>query len=368
MSVKIFAMTHKNFIPPNDRIYEPLQVGKCNKASLGYIGDDTGDNISNLNCYYSELTGMYWIWKNYHDSDYVGICHYRRYLINEEENLLTEEEIENILKNFDIITTKKLTLNFSYHYGFGENHNIKDLDATGEVIKEKYPDYYDTFLRLVNSNHTYFGNIMICSKELYDEYCEWMFSIFFEVHKRIDVESYDDYHKRVYGFISEFLLYVWLTVKGLKVFECKVGMVDEKAETREMKIKMAEYFAKADIDGAKKYFLEVLARRPDVMMEASDITGELRICMQVISTAEFERENETKTILNKHMDFDTLMKYFRQLNKSISNYIMSRQTEQDKKFLIEEASLSAIRVAVNILCTKDRQDVLAVITGDISNG
>ena len=63
MSVKIFAMTHKKFVPPPDGMYVPLQVGRACHQPLGYAGDDTGDHISELNAYFSELTGVYWLWK-----------------------------------------------------------------------------------------------------------------------------------------------------------------------------------------------------------------------------------------------------------------------------------------------------------------
>lgn len=52
-----------------------------------------------------------------------------------------------------------------------------------------------------------------------------------------------------------------------------------------MKEQLAGYFARRDVDGAKAYFLERRKERPDVLMEASDVTGELRLCMQVIATA-----------------------------------------------------------------------------------
>lgn len=63
MLVKIYTMTHKKFDVPNDPMYVPLQVGAEGKEPLGYVRDNTGENISALNCYYSELTGVYWIWK-----------------------------------------------------------------------------------------------------------------------------------------------------------------------------------------------------------------------------------------------------------------------------------------------------------------
>ena len=79
MKIRIYTMTHRPFHVPSDPMYQPLQVGRATHEDLGYPGDDTGDNISALNCFYSELTGVYWIWKNVHDAEYVGLCHYRRF-------------------------------------------------------------------------------------------------------------------------------------------------------------------------------------------------------------------------------------------------------------------------------------------------
>ena len=50
---------------------------------------------------------------------------------------------------------------------------------------------------------------------------------------------------------------------------------------------------------AGKYFLECYKKRPDVLMEASDVTGELRLCMQIISTCSFEDEQYGQCILDK---------------------------------------------------------------------
>ena len=73
MKTQIFVMTHKKFNPPNNPIYIPLQVGAALNPDLGYMRDDVGDSISALNPYYGELTGMYWLWKNYTaENKYVG--------------------------------------------------------------------------------------------------------------------------------------------------------------------------------------------------------------------------------------------------------------------------------------------------------
>lgn len=349
-----YILTHKKFQVPADPTYQPLQVGSAVHENLGYLRDDAGENISDQNCYYSELTGLYWIWKNVKNVDYVGTCHYRRYLINVQEKVFTKQEFEILLKEYDLITTRKVHLNHSYHYGFSVNHNIAALDTTGEVIREKYPEYYETFEKLVHGPETYFGNIFVTSKKLYDAYCEWLFSIFFEVQKRIDMDTdRDAYHRRVFGFISEFLLLVWTTARKLKVCECKVGMLGEKAETREMKERLSVYLKAHDIDGAKSYFMEQHKLRPDILMEASDITGELRLAMQIIATADAEQRNKGISILNTEDELSRLIPLFASLNRAVIDVSLHVETKEDCEFL-QNMQLSRIAVQVTVEIIPDR--------------
>lgn len=346
----IYTLTHKKFKTPPDTLYQPLHVGKAGREDLGYPGDDTGENISHLNCYYSELTGLYWIWKNAKNT-YVGTCHYRRYLLNEREKIFTKKEYLNLLKKYDVITTKKVILNHSYKDAFSVNHNGLALEMTGEIIKELYPNDYLFFDKLVNGNETYFGNILVAEKGVFDSYCAWLFSIFFQVEKRINLETGEDaYHKRVFGFISEFLLLVYVQARGLFACECKVGILGEKAETAEMKKVLAEYFKMQNIDGAKAYFLQRKRERPDVMMEASDITGELHLCMQIIAAAGLEQQRLGRNILQKENNYEKLIALFAEQNRVVSAWHMGNKTENDKKF-IKESILSEVtwEVAVKIL-------------------
>lgn len=356
MSVLIFTMTHKKFEEPKDPIYVPLHVGRANAVDLGYLGDDTGDNISAMNCYYGELSGVYWVWKNIQTSGYVGICHYRRYLVDENDVVLTEKMYEELLQNYDVVTTKVLRLNSAYYDGYAANHHIKDLIETGRVIQEKYPDYYDTYEKIVHSNRTLFGNIMVASKRLYDEYAAWLFDIFFEVQKRIEIDSYDDYHKRVFGFISEILLLVWITKKGLRFYECKVGMLGEKKETIEMKNHLAEYFANKDIAGAKAYFTASLEKRPDVLMEASDLYGELKLSMQVISTCDLELQQTGQCVLDRTTDFRELMQYFSRINAIAARRRDRESTDEDEAFITQEKVSSTAMQIADMLCTPEIQN------------
>ncbi len=352
MSVTIFTMTHKKFDVPKDPIYVPLQVGRAGHPDLGYLRDDTGDNISAKNCFYGELTGVYWVWKNIRTTDYVGVCHYRRYFCTEEGRIFTEQDYLSLLEKYDILVTKTLALNYTYYDGYASDYNIFDLDTAGEVLKELYPAYYDTFAELVRGRGTYFGNMMVASKALYDEYADFLFSICAEMEKRIDPSGYDAYHRRVYGFISEFLLYVWVHAKGLSACECKVGMTTEKYETRQMKERLASFFAEKDIAGAKAYFVSVLKERPDVMGEASDITGELKLAMETVAVCEREQDNTGTSVLDRIRDFPALMAYFTQVNDLV---IACRDgmdfTEKQRAFLQkEQVSSDAVSVAAQMFC------------------
>ncbi|MCI9346193.1 MAG: DUF4422 domain-containing protein [Lachnospiraceae bacterium] len=344
MSVTIFTMTHKKFPEPGDPVYVPLQVGRAGSEDLGYMRDDTGVSISEKNCYYGELTGVYWVWKNIKTSDYVGICHYRRYFCTEEGRILTEREYEDILSAYDIITSKKLKLNFTYYEGYAGDYNIHDLEAVGEVIRQFYPAYHETFERLVHSRGTYFGNMMVCRKEIYDAYCAWLFDIFGKAEDRIDASGYDDYHKRVYGFISEFLLYVWVNVQGLRVYECKVGMTDEKRETAEIKERLSGFFLEKDIGGAKAYMLACLEKRPDVLMEASDITGELKMSMQVIAVSELERQAYGSGTIDRIQEFGALMAHFQKLNDVIQTWHEreNKMSPSEVEFYLKSESITEI--------------------------
>lgn len=354
MSVQIFTITHKSFTPPPDSVYLPLQVGHALSDDLGYAGDDSGNHISGKNPFFCELTGMYWVWKNYSGADYVGICHYRRYLIDESGTLLRAARIEQLLRDYDIITTKMLTLPCTYYDGFGQNHYEKDLILTGEIVKEKYPDYYDAYERMVHDTHTYFGNILITSKPVYDRYCTWLFDILFELERRTDISGYDDYNKRLFGFVSEFLQTVWICVNQLKVCECMVGMTGEKFETRQLKRELASYFAKADYAGAQSCFLAAYEKRPDILMEASDINGELRLCMQIISTCNFEYSESGQHLLERLRDYDSLIRYFRELNRLIRLFISQTAADKDLAALVQmNPSPAAIRVALQLFCENE---------------
>lgn len=234
MDIKILVATHKKYDMPSENIYLPIHVGREGKQDLGYQGDNQGDNISTKNPNYCELTGLYWAWKNL-KCDIVGLSHYRRYFTdkskfevarnknNKMDLILNKQDIEKILKNADIIVPKKRNYYIETIYSHYKNaHHIKDLDETRNIIEVLYPDYVDSFDKVMEGKTLHLYNMFVMKKELFDEYCEWMFNILFELEKRVDISDYDAYQSRIFGFISERLFNVWLINNKKDVKEINV--------------------------------------------------------------------------------------------------------------------------------------------------
>lgn len=232
MDIKILVATHKKYWMPADDVYIPLHVGREGKADLGYLGDNTGDNISVKNVNYCELTGLYWAWKNL-KCDYIGLCHYRRYFAskklytsNAEKKkaaILHRKDYEKLLQGYDVILPVKRnyyieTVRSQYEHA----HNKSDLDEAERIVKELYPEYSVAFTKVMGRTKLHILNMFVMKKVLFDKYCSWLFSILFELEKRIDISSYNQYEARVFGFISERLFNVWLEKQLLKIKEVPV--------------------------------------------------------------------------------------------------------------------------------------------------
>ena len=233
----IYIAAHKKFDDPGMENYCPLQVGAEGKNDLGYLLDNTEDNISIKNPNFCELTGVYWIWKNTSD-DYKGLVHYRRYfgksnLSSNPDDIYTYEEMKNMLKDADIV------LPYVEYFKQNAKDEILIYCCTPEifeqlecVVKEKYPEYGQAFDDYFKQNQSTLFNMMFCRGDLFDKYCEWLFDILFELEKHVDLSVLNDYQKRLYGFLSERLLNVWvlhneLTVKNVSVINIEMPIVEK---------------------------------------------------------------------------------------------------------------------------------------------
>lgn len=229
MNIKVLIATHKKYRMPNDSMYIPIHVGSAIKEKIGYIGDNTGDNISFKNPYYCELTGFYWGVKNL-ECDYIGLVHYRRHFINKINinkfkndkfnYILSKSNAEQILKKYDIILPKKRRYYIETLYSHYAHTHYKDhLDKTREILKETYPEYIDDFDKVMRQRSGHMFNMFIMKKELAVKYSEWLFNILEKLEKRIDVTQYDDFQARLFGRVSELLLNVWIINNKLEYKE-----------------------------------------------------------------------------------------------------------------------------------------------------
>lgn len=223
--IVILVATHKKYDMPQDDIYLPLHVGAEGKEDLGYAKDNTGDNISEKNPSFCELTGLYWGWKNL-DCSFFGLAHYRRHFTvkslsyrkkhNEtvQDKLscaLNEREAKRLLKKYDILVPKKREYVIETLYShYCHSHYREHLDITRDIISEKYPEFLDTFDSVMKQRSGYMFNMFIMKKKLADQYCEWLFDILFELEKRVDMPNISPFQGRFYGRVSEIIFNVWL--------------------------------------------------------------------------------------------------------------------------------------------------------------
>lgn len=212
-------------MPKDNSLYVPIHVGAEGKSDIGYLKDNTGENISTLNPYYCELTGLYWAWKNL-DCDYLGLVHYRRYLtakkqayypeISIDDVILSQTDIEALLNKVDAILPQKRkyyieTLYSHYAHTFDTSH----LDLARQIIKNSCPDYLKSFDKVMKQRSGYMFNMFIMKSNLIDEYFTWLFFILNKLFKEIDNSSMSEFEARYIGRVSEILFNVWIEKKSI---------------------------------------------------------------------------------------------------------------------------------------------------------
>ena len=229
-NIKILVATHKKYKMPSDtNMYLPIHVGCEGKKKLGFQGDNSGENISVLNPYYCELTGLYWAWKNL-ECDYLGLVHYRRYFtkkagsyndsINIDTAILDKDDIEKMLEVSNVIVPKKRryyieTLYSHYAHTLDGSH----LDLARKMIEQKNPEYLASFDRVMKQRSGYMFNMFIMKKELADDYFTWLFPILDSMYECMDLSDLTPFEARLFGRVSELLFNVWLAKNNLTLTE-----------------------------------------------------------------------------------------------------------------------------------------------------
>lgn len=218
--IQVAVATHKFYKMPKDPMYLPLLVGHFHHPDVavpeGWRVDDQPREmtISPKNPYYCELTALYWMWKN-SQADAKGLVHYRRQLSLSRQKsfstVLTAAQADQLLTEYDFILPEKRryyieTIESHYLY----SHHYEPLQILKQVIREQFPEYNESLTKILSRRSAHMFNMLIANSKPFNEYCAWLFSVLHEVGKKVDLHDYDDYEARVFGFLSEFLLDVWL--------------------------------------------------------------------------------------------------------------------------------------------------------------
>ena len=222
--LKVFVVTH---IKPDRKInkkgYAYIGVGlRKNDLGCEYTDDqDLNNNISIKNDFYSELSAHYWIW-NKAFYKYVGLMHYRRWFLDRNNKLFSVGKLISILSKYDAVLPEKLTFKVTVEERYAFYRNMDELTNTRNVLNKVYPEYVKTWDDLLISHEFRPYNMLITSKELFNNYSIFLFKVLFELET-----IYKTSVKRVYGYIGELLLDTYFMHNNLNIFSANVFFVDK---------------------------------------------------------------------------------------------------------------------------------------------
>ena len=242
MTKEIIIAIHKPCAIPmelaSDGAYIPLFVGASSSKPLFIKGnevirpqgevpsgfspmrrDDDGVNISEKNQGFSELTGLYWLCKN-SEADILGLVHYRRYFKG-----LSNDRIENLLEDHDAIVPKKRRYYIETLYShYANTLDGSHLDEALSVIRERHPEFEKAAVEVYGRTWGYMFNMFVMKRDLFRDYCDFLFDILFELEKRyLPGQDGSAFERRLYGRVSEILFNVWLAKQSeISVIEAPV--------------------------------------------------------------------------------------------------------------------------------------------------
>lgn len=221
MKCDILVVTHKrfddSFVPKG---YKIIAVGEDKEGNLNcYENDRSGQSIADKNAYYSELTAQYWAWKNL-QTEICGLVHYRRFFVDYDQyhsdlryNILSASSIEKILASYKVILpTRNIKAPGTgvYYTDLPETNQDSHWKMLRSIIADLYPEYLDSFSRVMRRKLYSPCNMFIATKEIFDDYSEWLFKILAEYDLRLEKKGADRL-PRVDGYLSECLLNIYFS-------------------------------------------------------------------------------------------------------------------------------------------------------------
>ena len=304
--VKIFVTYYKNKSDApiiKSSVFQPIMAGSAEisgNINNAFLRDDTGDNISNLNERYGELTIHYWLLRNYlanAKERYIGVCHYRRFLefcgsvelnLGNETNFsplhlvyykyftdyifskYDEKTILSAIENYDVLTTRKWFFdNKNNRVIFDYYHRSIEMDFALKALERINPEYLQYASDFFKENDGYYCMCTVMKRELLEDYFNFEFEILDEMKKDNCTSRWEKYNEyrdiRTPAFLMERLYNVWLRYKvdrnKIKVLElpgCKLISPNEAAPPKKVKFLKEFSAVEKNIDS---YYLDKLSAR-----------------------------------------------------------------------------------------------------------
>ena len=174
------------------------------------IGDDDFDgSISNVNRRVGFLTGTYWAWQNYEklgNPEYFGSFGYRR--------LLVPYLLDDLISYDAIIPEPEYLPEGSIRKQFIYYHGSALCNIMINTLKKIHPEDMENFISYINQPWAYLRELYILKKELFFDFCSWIFPLLFELlsidneHFILNEKEKSDIKKRRNDTSQEFDLYM----------------------------------------------------------------------------------------------------------------------------------------------------------------
>lgn len=236
-----------------------IQAGcDITKKPLNMLKDNTGDNISDLNNSFGELTAQYWVWKHV-KAPFVGFQHYRRifnfnpavqlkhanypisfkYCKKVSELFLNEKFIIQSLNNYDLIIPRpqklrtKIIVPTSIEDYYCLTHHADDWHKMMDYLPKKLSPSYKKYLNIFSeSTELYACIIYVASYEVFNDMMAWLFDILFDLNKILDIRN-NSYQRRSIAFLAERLLHLYyhqaITEKRLRVQVLDYALLEDRS-------------------------------------------------------------------------------------------------------------------------------------------
>ena len=191
-----------------DYVY-PVQAGAKNaQRYIAELRDDMGENISDRNGNYSELTVLYWLWKNKlnvqgdnvnESRQYFGLVQYRRFLE------LSEDDLLRLLGNdVDVVLPYPMPYAPNIHAHHKRYLKNDDWKAMLQALEELQPEYVGAFDKILAQEYLYNYNVVLARKSVLRDYCAWLFPILARTEE-LSKPKGNERSDRYIGYIGETL-------------------------------------------------------------------------------------------------------------------------------------------------------------------